>query len=76
MKNKKYTITEAIRDVDGDYVVNVEFRYNNTTYNHECLYALKKLRIVGYGYTIPYILEIWDELDESIAEYIKNKELE
>jgi hypothetical protein len=59
----------------------ITFNYNNNTYNHEFLYRFDdaengnnyQLVSIDYGYKIPYINEVWQEIENYLKEYVNNK---
>lgn len=68
------------RDLKGYANGEITFHYNNDTYNHEFLYRIhdpengkdNELVSIDYGYKIPYIDEVWDEIKAFLTEYVQN----
>lgn len=49
------------------------FNYNNAEHKHEFLYKCedKKMVSIDYGAKIPYIKEVWDDIEEYLQIYCK-----
>jgi len=55
----------------------INFKYNNTDYDHEFLFRCKDIKngesmemvTIDYGYKIPYIDEVWDEIEKYLIKY-------
>lgn len=58
----------------------ITFNYNNKTYDHEFLFRFDDeangknytMVSVDYGYKIPYINEVWQELEQYLTDYVNN----
>lgn len=67
-------------DLKGYINGEITFQYNNTEYNHEFLYRFDdaangenfKLVSIDYGWKIPYIEEVWEEIENSLKQYSLN----
>jgi hypothetical protein len=61
-------------DLKGYINGDITFRYNNDEYNHEFLYRFDdaengenyKLVSIDYGYKIPYIDEVWNDIENQL----------
>jgi predicted transcriptional regulator YheO len=70
MKNL-YEISEIIKDQDGDLLGAICFNYNNDEYEHEFTFVTseKKLVSIDYGWKIPYIEEVWSEIENKLIKH-------
>ncbi|MBU3173259.1 hypothetical protein [Clostridium estertheticum] len=86
--NKKYTFynIEVMQkgDLNGYIQGDITFKYNNTEYNHEFLFRFNdssngdnnKLVSIDYSYKIPYIEEVWPEIEKYLIDYIGKYKIE
>lgn len=78
LKRYEFYNTEIMTkgDLKGYIQGEITFKYNNTEYNHEFLYRFDdsengdnfKLVTIDYGYKIPYIEEVWKEIESYLKE--------
>lgn len=58
----------------------INFKYKDNDYDHEFLYRFDDeengdnftLVSIDYGYYIPYIDEVWKDIEQYLTNYIKN----
>jgi len=70
MGEKLYEFVDIIKDGEGDFVGVIEFYYNECSHRHEFTFVIKERKLISidYGFKIPYISSIWNEIED----YLKN----
>jgi hypothetical protein len=82
---KSYCIYEVDVYTEGDLIgyANgyITFQYGDKVYNHEVLYRFDdaaagenhQIVSIDYGYKIPYIKEVWQEIEDYLKDYVNSK---
>jgi hypothetical protein len=66
-------------DLKGYAQGEITFDYKNGPYNHEFLFRYDdaengendKLVSIDYGLRVPYIMEVWDEIEKYLIDYVR-----
>lgn len=71
VKDDRYRFIDIAKDCDGDLLGMLEFTYNGQQRDHEFCFLTKtnELSSIDYGWKIPYVHDVFDQIEQILAVY-------